>query len=264
MNDLSIRFEECARRILQRELGTPVILNDDGREAGLYDLRIGSVEAPAVAIECTAAIDPIRTETWNIGPARGPLLLNLNRDWYVVLRPNARIRALRREIERVLRECELAEIEGYTPVAFHLKRQHPSIFDGLHSLGVDSIHPSGEQGAGVVHLGMTGVGGAVDPTGSAVPGWIGEFLRDPTRSDVILKLQRSRAVECHVFIGVSFCGVPWEVESYLGTRTDLLPGTAPDLPAPICAAWIMYGSRGVRWDGTSWQFFNAQVPALLQ
>jgi hypothetical protein len=58
-----------------------VLLHDDGHRPGLYDLRVGDVDAPAVAIECVGAVDRIRTETWNIGPAQGPISLNLARDW---------------------------------------------------------------------------------------------------------------------------------------------------------------------------------------
>ena len=75
MANSKLRFEECARRILQRELGSPVVLNDDGRENGLVDLCVGDVQSPLIAIECTAALDPVRTETWNLeGPAARRLL----------------------------------------------------------------------------------------------------------------------------------------------------------------------------------------------
>jgi hypothetical protein len=69
-------FEEFARRIVQREFARPVVLHDDGRRPGLYDLRVGDVEAPHIAIECIGAVDSIRTETWNIGPAQEPMSLN--------------------------------------------------------------------------------------------------------------------------------------------------------------------------------------------
>jgi hypothetical protein len=255
-----LTFEEGARRILQRELQTHVVLNDDGRSDALYDLRVGDPQTPSIAVECTAALDPVRTETWNVGPARGPLSLNLSRDWHVVLKPNARVRRIRHNLERILQECERAGIDTFTPVDFHLKRAHPPLFQELDSLKIESVSAFREPGTGSVFLGMTGTGGAVDPTGSAVPAWVGDFLRESRNSDVLLKLAKSGASERHVFIGVSFCGVPWSVESYLGTRTDILPITSPHLPDPITAVWIMYGPRGVRWDGARWHFFNAVIP----
>jgi hypothetical protein len=35
---------------------------------------------------------------------------------------------------------------------------------------------------------MPGIGGAVDEHGGAVPEWVGEFLRDAARQDVLSKL----------------------------------------------------------------------------
>jgi hypothetical protein len=260
MANSRLRFEECARRILQRELGRRVVLNDDGRENSLVDLCVGDIQSPLIAIECTAALDPVRTETWNVGPGRGKLRFDLDRDWYVVIKPQTRIAELRRKLGALLRDCETAGIENFTQKNFILTRQHPSISEALAALEVDSIHAFRETGSGLVYLTMTGLGGAVDPTGSAVPGWIDGFLRHPKNADVLLKLKRSRARESHVFVGVSFGGVPWQVESYLGTQTDLVPVMRPDLPDPVVSVWIMYGRRGVRWDGAAWKFFDAIVP----
>jgi hypothetical protein len=261
MSESGMTFEECARRILQRELGRPVVLHDDGRRPGLYDLRVGDVEAPDIAIECVGAVDTVRTETWNIGPARGPLSLDLAGDWHVVLRRHARVKEIKSRLEDVLQECELARISGFTPVDWSLERHNPHVFTGLDALGIDSIACFREPGSGQVHLGMTGAGGAVDPYGSAVPGWIEEFLNAPYRRDVIKKLERSGAVRCHVFVGVSFVGVPWPVESYLGDSTEHVPAMSPSLPSCVDAVWIMYGRRGLHWDGSGWRFFHAIVPA---
>jgi hypothetical protein len=180
-------------------------------------------QSPLIAIECTAAVDPVRTETWNLGPGRGNLKFDLAHDWYVVIKPQTRVTELRRRLGGLLRTCETAGIERLAQRDFVLRRQHPSISEALASLEVDSIHAFREAGSGFVYLTMTGLGGAVDPTGSAVPNWIDDFLRHPKNADVLLKLRRSRAKESHVFVGVSFGGVPWQVESYLGTQTDLVP-----------------------------------------
>jgi hypothetical protein len=262
MANSKLRFEECARRILQRELGRPVVLNDDGRENGLVDLCVGDVQSPLIAIECTAALDPVRTETWNLGPGRGKLKFDLNHDWFVVIKPQTRVTELHRRLGGLLRNCETVGIDRFAQSDFLLTRQHPSISEALVSLEVDSIHAFREAGSGFVYLTMTGLGGAVDSTGSAVPNWIGDFLRHPKNADVLLKLKRARAKESHVFIGVSFGGVPWQVESYLGTQTDLVPIAPPNLPDPLVGVWIMYGSRGVHWDGAAWKFFDASVPAI--
>ncbi len=44
---------------------------------------MGDVQASLIAIECTAALDPVRTETWNLGPGRGKLKFDLNQDGHV-------------------------------------------------------------------------------------------------------------------------------------------------------------------------------------
>ena len=261
MSEPTITFEECARRILQRELGRPVVLHDDGWKPGLYDLRVGDPHAPEIAIECVGAVDKTRTETWNVGPAKGPLSLDLTRDWHVVLRPHASVKAIKRKIALVLQECELAQITDFTPVDWSLKHRHPHIFSVLDALQIHSIAGFRGAGTGHVYLGMTGAGGPVDPYGSSVPGWIAEFLNAPDRTDVLRKLERSGAVRCHVFVGVSFAGVPWLVESYLGTRTEHVPAVSPDLPRFVDAVWIMYGRRGLHWDGSRWRLFDAIVPA---
>jgi hypothetical protein len=104
---------------------------------------------------------------------------------------------------------------------------------------------------------MTGVGGAVDATGEALPRWLTGFLLARERADVLSKLEKSGAAKCHVFVPVSFGGVPWGVESYLGGPLEHLPPIAPVLPHPVTAAWITYGHNGLRWDGALWRRFDA-------
>ena len=92
--------EEWARRILQKALKQTVVINDDGSAPSMYDLRIGSADAPEMAIECVGAVDPIFTETWNIGPARGPMELRVTGDWTVVIAPEARVKAVKQRAPR--------------------------------------------------------------------------------------------------------------------------------------------------------------------
>ena len=253
--------EECARRIIQRELRAPVVLHDDGTRPSMYDLRVGDVLHPSIAIECVGAVDRLRTETWNVGPGRGSFTLPLDGDWNVVLLPNAIVKRVRAELPSLLRVYSESGFEGFVPVDAFLNLRNPSLFKRLAGLKIDSVSRY-DPGSGRIYLGMTGYGGAVDPTGREVPGWIAEFLRANDRQDVLLKLRISDAAARHVFVHVSFGGVPWLVESYLGTETDLLPSEAPDLPEPVDAVWIAYGKKGVRWDGAAWRFFDAVIPAL--
>ena len=137
-----------------------------------------------------------------------------------------------------------------------------SLFEKLKSLGVVSGSCFRLLGTGKVSLMMSGTGGAVDSQGTAVPGWVGQFLRDPDQEDVLGKLQRSDAVERHAFIFVVLGGVPWPVAYYLNFTEELdqLPTEAPNLPQPVTGVWIagLFGQKGVRWDGSAWCRFEAR------
>lgn len=251
--------EEWARRILQNELRCAVNINDDGSKPGMYDLRIGAVEAPDVAIECVGAVDSHYTESWNVGPAKNPLDLPIAGDWMVTISVSARVNVVRQQVERLLKELESRGI--YEVRADHwLKRCELHLFAQFESLGIEQASCYRLQGTGKVHLEMPGIGGAVDETGSAVPRWISEFLRNPARVDVLGKLQRSGARQRYAFVLVSFRGAPWPVESYLTGALDELPIQGPNLPPSVTGIWLVstFGRKGVRWDGESWHQFNAR------
>jgi len=80
-----MKIEDWARVICQRELDQPVEQHDDGTAPGMYDLRVGAVVGPAVAIECVRAVDATLEELWNVGAIRGPLMLGLTGDWICTL-----------------------------------------------------------------------------------------------------------------------------------------------------------------------------------
>ena len=111
---------------------------------------------------------------------------------------------------------------------------------------------------------MPGTGGAVDSQGTAVPGWVGQFLRHPDREDVIQKLRRSGAAERLAFIFVVLGGAPLPVEYYFNfTGLDQLPTEAPNLPQPVTGVWIVSvlgqkGQKGLRWNGSAWRRFEAR------
>ena len=221
--------EEWARRIVEKELKRNVVINDDGSRPGMYDLRIGAADAPEIAIECVGAVDPIRTETWNVGPAKGPVELEIMSDWSIALAPGAKVKAIRQRVELLLRELEGRGLRD-ARVGHVLKWHDAALFEELESLGVTHASCYRLPGTGKVYFGMEGIGGAVDSWGAAVPEWAGEFLRDPVCRDVFCKLQRSGATDRHVIVLVSFAGAPWPVESYSMGEHDELPAEAPDLP----------------------------------
>lgn len=251
--------EEWARRIIENELGRSVALNDDNSKARMYDLRIGPSDTPEIAIECVGAVDSIFTETWNIGPAKGPLDLPIAGDWTVTISRGARVKVIQQEIGSLLRELEMRGLYNVR-VDHWLKWREMWLFNELESLGIEWASCYRLEGTGKVHLTMSGVGGAVDETGSAVPDWISEFLRAPARSDVLEKLGRSGAKSCHVFVIVTIFGASWPVEAYLTGRQNKLPLQRPDLPIPVNEVWIVHEvwNRGLRWNGEAWQSFKAR------
>ena len=251
--------EELARRIVERELKRAVHINDDGSTPGMYDLRVGSPHAPEMAIECVGAVDKIFTETWNVGPAKGPIELSIKGDWIVTVTNKARIKIVKQRIEQILQVLE--DQETYEiHVDYRLEYSDSKLFEKLESLGITHIACYRPQGTGKVHFGMPGIGGPVDTEGSSISKWVSTFLSETALKDVLQKLKRSAAKERHVFLFVTFGGAPWSVESYLTGDFEQLPSQGPDLPQPVTGVWIVsgFGQKGLRWNGATWQLFLAR------
>lgn len=250
--------EEWARRIIGQTLQNQVLLHDTGRFPGMYDLRIGPAESPKVAIECVGAVEPVLTETWNVGPARGPLKLPLQGDWSIIITENANIKAIRQTITPLLANAE-AQGHFHFRVDHYLKRQNPAQYDAFKNLGIRYASCYRIDGNGNVYMGMAGQGGMVDTEGSTLPDWVSVFLRAPERKDVLQKLERSGAKEHHVFVIVALGGATWAVESYLTGNLERLPTIPPNLPLPVTQVWIVstFGHKGVLWNGILWQQFEA-------
>jgi hypothetical protein len=252
--------ESWAQKIVQDELQESVVVHDDNSQPSMYDLRIGPADSPAIAIECVGAVDSVRTETWNLGPGRGPRTLALHGDWTVFLKPTAKIKGLTPGLEAIVQDCEREGVPSPVHVDWHLNRSNPKLFSALDSIGVTFLSCFRVDGKGKVHLTMDGIGGAVDSEGLAIPGWIIAFLTDPKRADVVSKLALSGAPNCHAFVIVDYAGAPWSVQSYLDGDLVSLPPAPPRLPSPLTGAWLVSTSNtsGVRWTGTHWKRFNAE------
>jgi hypothetical protein len=252
-----VSAEQWAQQIIEKELDRPVAVHDDGSQPSMYDLRIGPAEAPQVAIECVGAVDALGTETWNVGPGKGPLHLTLKGDWMISIARDTNIRTHRQRIEPVLRDLE--ERGDLRVSVGHLFDRHdyrPLL--ELESLGIQYASCIRMPGSGRVHWTMEGSGGVIDSAGSALPQWIEDFLRDPEREDVLFKLRRTEAQERWVFVPVRLRGAPWSVESYLTGELECLPATGPTLPVPVTGIWVTstYGKHGVRWDSDGWRLFG--------
>jgi hypothetical protein len=252
-----VTVERWAQQIIEKELNGQVVVHDDGSQPGMYDLRIGAAEAPDVAIECVRAVDSVGTETWNVGPGKGPLHLSVEGDWMILISRDAHIGTIRRHIESFLRELEERDVlRASEGILF--KRHAEELLEKLEFLGIQHASRLRMPGDGLVHWTMEGSGGVIDSAGSALPQWIEEFLCDPERADVLIKLRHSGAQERWVFVPVSLSGAPFSLESYLTGELENLPATGPNLPSPVTGIWVtsVVGSHGVRWEGAGWRLFR--------
>jgi hypothetical protein len=251
--------ERWAQHIIEKELKRPVVVHDDGSQTSMYDLRIGAVEAPDVAIECVGAVDSVFTETWNVGPGKGPLRLELRGDWSIGIAQGADIRKIRQHIEPILRNLEEQDVSEVR-VGHLLERDDSGLLEELESLDIRYVRCFRMPGTGLVYMIPEGVGGGVDTTGNALPQWIEEFLRDPKQEDVLFKLRHTGVQERWVFVPVTHRGAPWPLESYLTGELDCLPATEPSLPSPVTGIWVAstFGTHGVRWDSAGWRLFRVR------
>lgn len=251
--------EEWARRIVQKHLQRAVVINDNGSRPSMYDLRIGPVDAPEVAIECVGAVDAVFTETWNIGPAKGPLKSSLKGNWGVEIEDSATVKEIKQHAESLLRQLEDRGIHD-TSADWRLELQDPALFEQLQALQITRILCYTHEGEGKIELWMHGMGGAVEQGGVIVSDWVGEFLRKSACKDVLAKLRRSGSPVRHAFVIVGFKAAPWSVECYLTGQLNSLPKHGPVLPPEVTGVWIVSGGgeRGVFWDGTTWTLFDAR------
>jgi hypothetical protein len=182
-----VTVERWVQQIIEKELNCPVVVHDDGSQPSRYDLRIGAVEAPEVAIECVGAVDSVGTETWNVGPVKGLLhLTGVKGDWMITISRDANIRTIRRNIEPFLRDLEERDVLRVSE-GILFKRHDELLLKKLESLVIQHASCVRMPGTGQVHWTMEGSGGAIDSEGSALPQWIEEFLCDPEQEDVLSK-----------------------------------------------------------------------------
>ena len=187
------------------------------------------------------------------------------------LEPAARAKRLLAELPAFLRELEG---QGITKIQSQLGPQEvPESIEGrARALGIVSGNQSGTSFPGSIYLTIERSpersGGAVDSTGSAVPGWVRDFLLDPHQRDVLGKLARSGASERHAFILVpGFSSAPFGVVDMLWRdENDVVPTTSPDLPDQVTHVWLMAfwtTGSGLRWSpDRGWERFEHHFRVL--
>lgn len=255
--------EEWARRIVQNALNRAVHINDNNTRPSMYDLRIGPPDAPDIAIECVGAVNPTYTETWNVGPAKGSLTLPVAGNWTVEISPTARVKTVKQRLPQFLTELETRGI-GEISHNHLLPPTDELMLDEMDSIGIIHASRYSASYSGRVYLTMPGTGGFVDNRGAQLPIWLGDFLREPDKADVLSKLEKSGTKNCHAFVFATFQGVPWPVESYLTGSLTAVPDDPPDLPPPVTEAWVVsgFGDKGLHWNGHKWRVVATRGPEI--
>lgn len=255
--------EQWAQRIVENTTGASVVIHDDGSRPSMYDLRVGVEANPEIAIEVTGAVDPSFTATWNTGPARGPMTMQLQGDWTIEILPGTYVRKIAAQLQGLLQVLE-SEYDGdiSVPVDHILRQYNRRSYDDFEAIGVSYINRFRPSGSGKVSFVMPGSSGAVDDAGASLPGWVGTWLRAPERGDNLRKLAASGARRREAFIVATIEGASWPVMSYLTGEMATAPTLPPDLPPPLTGVWVCptHGSRGVYWDGGKWHLVEVRTP----
>jgi hypothetical protein len=256
--------EVRAKTLIAASLGREVHHHDDGSRDSMYDLRIGPVDQPSVAIEVIGAVNPLFTRTWNAGAAQGPVKKLGKTDWLLFLADGVAPEPLRRRLGGLVRRMEAARWhgqEGRHDLSVHRKDK---LAQDLVAAGIVATYCTDREGSGIVRFGQDGDGGSPDHSGATVGPWISEFLHHEDREDVLGKLAASGAAERHVFVHVAFKGAPFATWNYLAGPIERLPASEPNLPPVVDQVWIWSGlsaqdrpARGIRWTGSSWATFPA-------
>lgn len=246
--------EEWARLMMESALSCPVRGHDDGSRPAMHDLVIQHPDGRRGAVEVVAAADSRSIELWNLmnGRRRRWVEPALSGGWIVDLRPTARWRHIKRTLPELLAALEAGRITDLRPCA----TSSGSLGRRARDLGIVSAVQGPTSFAGSIYPlieeplddGTSYMSGPGDPLAH----WIGTFLRDARQHDVIEKLRRADADECHAFVLVpSFSTAPSEVSYRLMCDDAWLPDMGPDLPSPITDAWMVSTwscGLGYRWS----------------
>ena len=262
------RDEEWARQMMQAELGSPVVQHDDGSQPAMHDLTIELGDGTPAAVEITAAVDGESVALWkliNDGDGRWQVS-SLRGGWLVAVTPNARAKAILRQLPALLGTMEE---RGATVLDLRRRREAGTdLEETARGIGVTHARQSATSYPGSIYLTVDlpsqRVGGLVPTTGRALSDWLVAFLASPQRADVRAKLMRSDADQRHAFILVpGFTPAPFAVVDLLMRDDAPLPLVAPDLPAEVTHVWAASTwstGHGVRWSpGAGWKTFSKAV-----
>jgi hypothetical protein len=244
-------LEGMAGRILARYTGETVVIQDDGSQDRMPDIRIDYPDRSSAFVEVVSDIDPAYAAVARriVDPKSTWTSRDLSYGWVLTVTRDCHLDAL---APRVIELVAALETSGLGPASGILHRPAPTTHatSALYDLGVLDAwsHRAIDGEAGSIRLVAEGIEGPYDTNWHAVGAWIDNALASPGLGDVRSKLAATGADERHVFLGVTFSS-PGEVFFALEQGKGFPP--PPTLPTEITHLWIMRatspGGRCLHW-----------------
>lgn len=240
-------FERMAARVLARLTGERVVLQDDGSEDGMADIRVEHSDRDPDYVEVWTDVDEKYAALSQrlYGKERTlPLEISVSGShvWFVTLARATNVNRLSGDLPSCLLDLES---RGVTFERVADRRQLTEHDDASVArlvafgvVGLSSRPATGEE-QGKVLLYPEGISGPSLPDWLPVVEWTSQTLASPRLADVRSKLLRTHAAARHAFIGVTFSS-PGEVYFALDIRRERsLPTMPPQLPPEISHVWLM-------------------------
>jgi hypothetical protein len=215
-------FEGMAARVVARLTGERVIVQDDGSEPSMPDIRIDYGTKPAAYVEVVVDIEPsyaaMDAEIFKSGQ------LPSDRIWWVHLSGWSKIKDLRRRLPTLLGSGVL----------------DPETMQQLAMMGITVDGPATPQPGqtGGIYLIPAGVTGSASPAWASFMEWTAAFLASSRTADVRRKLAATNAPERHAFIGASFTTDGDAFFALAEEGRPALPPSNPTLPPEVTHLWV--------------------------
>jgi hypothetical protein len=244
-------LEGLAGRIIARYTGESVVLQDDGSQDRMPDIRIDYTDRPSAYVEVVADIDPAYAATARhvAEPKSAWESPNLTRAWVLTVSKNCHIDALSAHIIDLVVALETSGAGPAIDILDLLLLKTPAA-SALSRMGVidawSHTPRAGEHGS--IRLVTEGIEGPYNTDWDAVRAWLESTLASPHLADVRAKLAATGASARHVFLGVTYTS-PGEVFFALERGKSFPPPLR--LPNEITHLWIARatspGGRCLHW-----------------
>jgi hypothetical protein len=244
-------LEGVAGLIIARYTGASVVIQDDGSQDRMPDIRIDYPDRFSAYVEVVSDIDRSYAALVRrvADPRSNWTSRNLSYAWVLTVSTDCRVDALE---PRVIELVAALEASGLGPASGILDLSTPLTHPvaELHDMGVVDARSHGavKGELGSIRLVAEGIESPYSTNWQLVGAWIEDMLASPDLDDVRKKLAATGAEERHVFLGVTFSS-PGEVFFALQRGKGLpLPTT---LPSEITHLWLMRatspGGRCLHW-----------------